>query len=378
LEKAFVPSDEEAKSYRATVERLTVPVPQGFGFSTLLLRAADRLAGPRPFVDDRWIDHANAFIKEVNEDRKSRISLGRIAEFLERQTLMTSGDWADAALLCGTGDANARLYYYAPTHGYLQKLWVSVWQGVAKGLGRGDIRIKPLPSWDDDFGFGSRGCPMQWDVEMMVYRLLEQTRSSLRGRRNQARMIKVHNAIAIYTVTMVLWHSGARAVNDPIELSLYDPATGFLGLSDKDTDAYYASRVVWLPPLVQRQIAAYWSHLDVLREAIRGIEISSANDLFLINKKGEPCSINQSALKTELGSSYPFRLNAQRHYHRTMLRELGVPGQVVDAHMGHGAAGQEAYGAHSCFSPQRLRIELGPALQRLSEKAEWEVLNGLT
>lgn len=76
LEKAFVPIDEEVKSYRATVEHLTVPVPQGFGFSTLLLRAAERLAGPKPFADDSWNDHANAFIKEVNEDKKSRISLG--------------------------------------------------------------------------------------------------------------------------------------------------------------------------------------------------------------------------------------------------------------------------------------------------------------
>jgi hypothetical protein len=212
----------------------------------------------------------------------------------------------------------------------------------------------------------------------MVRQLLEQTRAVLRGRRGPARMVEVHNAIALYTVMMLLWHSGARAVNDPIELNLYDPSTGFLGLSDKDAGSHYASRVVWLPEIVQRQIASYWAHLRALREAIKGIDIPSEVDLFFLDTKGKNHPISQKALKAALGDTYPFRLNAQRHYHRTLLRELGVPGQVVDAHMGHGAMGQEPHGPHSCFSPQRLRFELGPALTKLSEFAGWQVLTGIT
>ena len=378
LKSAFNPSSDEAQWYRPVVQQLTVPLPQELVFTTLLQRAAAKALGSNPFAAESWSEDAAQCIDQVNGEFGSRINLSRIAEFLGRQILVETGDWAEAALFCGSGDANARLHYYSPTHGYLRALWRRVWLGVAQGLQRRDISIEQNPSGDDSAGFCSRGCPTQSGVKTMVANLLDHCRSKLRGRRSQTRILDVHNAIALYTVVMVLWHCGARAVNDPVQLSLFDPETGFLGLSDKDTDAYYASRVVWLPPIVQRQISAYWAHLHTLRYQVKELKLTDTQDLFFIDTNRNARPISQRALKSALAGFYPYRLNAQRHYHRTMLRELGVPAQVIDAHLGHGAVGQEAYGPHSCFSPRRQQLELGPALNQLSKAAGWAVLKGLS
>lgn len=376
LKKAFAPPKEQANWYRPVQQKLMLPVPTGFAFGALLMRQAERLIGTQPFVDGRWIKAAEEFATQVNAREGSRITTTRIAEFLQRQILVETGDWADAALLCGTGDANARLYYYSPKHADLWGLWNRLWRGVGFGLGRRDILMRAVPPSDEAMGFCSRGCPTTEGVREMVSKLIDHCRSNLRGRRSAERTLLVHNTIALYTVIMILWHCGARAVNDPIDLSLYDPVTGFLALSDKDTDVYYASRVAWLPPVVRRQITSYRTHLRALRNAIN-IELPGSNELFFFDASDRPLSISLARLKAALPPDYPFRLNAQRHYHRTMLRELGVPGQVLDAYLGHGAAGQESYAMHSCFSPLRLAVELGPALVNLSEMAGWEVLDGL-
>ena len=104
---------------------------------------------------------------------------------------------------------------------------------------------------------------------------------------------------------------------------------------------------------------------------------SLGKGLFLFDSNGEVAAISIKALRNVLPSSYPFRLNAQRHYLRTRLRELGVPAQTIDALLGHGAPGQEPYATHSCYSVQRMRREVEPALRSLSEKAGWVLLNGL-
>jgi hypothetical protein len=376
LKKAFVPKGMEATWYQPVLQRLVVPVPRAFGFSSALLRFAKDAVGSRPFTAEHWVSDADLFAKTVNERYGSRITVSRIADFLGRQVLVETGDWADVAFFCGQDDANARLYYYAPTHHHLREIWARVWQGVASGLAYKDAQIESTPP-NDIVRIGSRGCPTPAGVKIMVERLLDYCRAKLRGRRSESRVLEVHNAVALYTIVLLLWHCGARAVDEPVELSLYNPANGFLGLSDKDTDTYYSSRVVWLPRLAQRQISAYWAHLATLRSVLGHDCVPEGEHLFLFDKNGKDVKLTQSVLKNALFGFYPYRLNAQRHFHRTMLRELGVPAQVIDAHLGHGAMGQEPYAAHSCFSPARLQDELGPVLDKLMEGAGWVVLNGL-
>lgn len=383
LPNKFVPKGAEAAVYRTVSRGLVLPLPHGLSWSRQLLEFGQAHLGKEPFSGPDHAGWAEQFVKAVNNRTGSRLTTSRIAQFLTRQVVAQSGDWADAALLSGSGDANARLYYYTPTHAHLQAGYHDIWKGIGKGLGLpiGESAPTASPSSPGveatSLFIGSRGCPTDEAVQAMVPDLIAHCRSVLRGRRNEARCRLVHNAIALYTCLMVLWHSGMRAVTEPVELDLYEPATGALGASDKDNDTYYASRVVWLPALVQRQIEAYWQHLERLKEELPDSTASQGKGLFLFDANGEAAAISLKALRSVLPPNYPFRLNAQRHFLRTRLREMGVPAQTIDALLGHGAPGQEPYATHSCFSVQRMRRDIERALRVLTEKAGWVLLHGL-
>lgn len=389
LPRSFVPKGAEADAYRKVVRGLVLKIPSGLSWGRELLEFGQAHAGKEPFSGPEHGGWAEQFVKAVNDRTGSRLTTTRIAQFLTRQVVAQCGDWADAALLSGSGDANARLYYYAPTHAHLQTRYDELWEGVGKGLGMSISKSTPTPvpnpnvantgPGDEPTGpyTGSRGCPADNAVAAMVAGLIAHFRIVLRGRRSKARCKLVHNAVAVYTCLMVLWHSGMRAVTEPVELELYDPSTGTLGASDKDSDSYYASRAICLPALVQRQIQAYWRHLERLRVEMSNLKTPLGKGLFLFDSDGGTAGISLPALRSALPPGYPFRLNAQRHYLRTRLRECEVPAQTIDALLGHGAPGQEPYAAHSCYSVQRMRREIEPALQQLSEKAGWVLLHGL-
>lgn len=383
LPRSFVPKSAEAAVYRSVSRGLVLSLPVGLSWARQLLEFGQVHVGKEPFNGAGHPGCAEQFVKAVNERFGSRLTTARITQFLTRQIVAQFGDWADAALLSGSGDANARLYYYTPTHAHLQACYRELWVGVGKGLGLAiGVPVSASHSVADAGSvqpqyIGSQGCPTDEAVNAMVSTLIDYCRSLLRGRRSAARCRVVHNSIALYTCLMVLWHSGMRAVTEPVELDIYDPATGTLGASDKDNDSYYASRLVWLPPLVQRQIEAYWRHLDRLKAEFPDSTASVGKGLFFFDSSGDVTAISLQALRNLLPAGYPFRLNAQRHFLRTRLRELGVPAQTIDALLGHGAPGQEPYATHSCFSVQRLRREVEPALRVLSEKAGWVLLHGL-
>lgn len=382
-ERGFVPDEQTARFYRPTVCRLELPMPEGLALTSLLLDFAAENRG-HPFDQQHRIHAATEFARLASERFNARITVRRISDFSSRQLVATTGDWADAALLTGSGDANARIYYYAPTVQHLVDAYRQLWEGVYRGLG---IQTTPLPTHAEklptDCGFpeppppyvSSQGCPTEQGVEKMVASLVYHCRSVLRGRRGRPRILRSHNALVSYICQMVLWHTGTRAVNDPVDLDSYDALTGTIGICDKTTDSNYSARVAWLPDIARKQIAVYSEHLAVLRNLVS--KPLPERRLFLFDDNGEQQPVQLASLRGLLPTRHPYPLNAQRHYVRTRLREMGVPAQIIDAQLGHAALGQDPYARHSCFTVQRLKEEVGPPLALLSQRAGWAILPGL-
>ncbi|MEZ5463276.1 hypothetical protein [Dokdonella sp.] len=159
-------------------------------------------------------------------------------------------------------------------------------------------------------------------------------------------------------------------------MALYDRSTGMLGVSDKNTDSYYSSRVVWIPPIAQRQIDTYLEHLEVMQALFPDLA-GQGKKLYFIDDDAHAVPVRIDTLKRVGPKSHVYPMNAQRHYLRTRLRELDVPAQSIDALLGHGAHGEEPYARHSCYSAVRLRKDIEAPLQLLSEHAGWKVLPGL-
>src|SRR5699024_5781602 len=158
---------------------------------------------------------------------------------------------------------------------------------------------------------------------------------SARGRRSKKQWVELHNLLTAYVVIQIQWLTGIRAVRDPIELELYDPSSGFLGVIDKDSDDQYGARVVWLVDPVRTQVERYINYIkNTTRNIFGQVEPEAAFRLI------EPSKMTVAVIdRPFLTSHFPgkgYSVNAHRHYFRTRMREFGVDAGFVDAWLGHG------------------------------------------
>ena len=100
--------------------------------------------------------------------------------------------------------------------------------------------------------------------------------------------------------------------------------------------------------------------------------------MYFLLSSGKWERVTVASMRRILGPTYPIRLNAQRHWMRTRLRELNAPVHAIDALLGHGALGQEPYAGYSAYSPGQLRDELKEPIRKLAGIAGWRVVRGLT
>ncbi len=366
LTHAFIPAQVDRDKYRELTPNLILPL-QDLVLTELVQTYFDELGDY--FARDDIETLADSTCRWINERHGARLSSARVADFLTRQVLATTDDWADAAFFAHgrSGDASARLYYYAPRHQYVVGLYQNLWRDVCRGLDQPDFA--PTSS-DTDACVGSAACPAQEHVTQMVAAQVAICRAACAGRPGPLRLRARHNAIALYTWLMLHWISGARAVDESIVLSNYDEDTGLLALSDKDTDEYYSARVAWLPTVARKQIKVYRASVKAMSEALKR---TLPHTLFFINHDGETEPLTIARCRARL-VHYPYRLNAQRHYIRTNLRELGVPAQAVDALLGHGALGQEPYVTQSAYCVRQMVVALEGPVQELVERCGWAVV----
>lgn len=373
LPDAFQPDSADRDLYRQTVDRISLRLP-ALSFTEVVRTVLSQTDRVFPFRGVDLGPQIAAFVQQVNAASNARATPSRVAHFLHRQVQVLSGDWADAALLSGHRRmVDPRLYYYAPAASSLRRLYGAVWAGVGKGVARsGSAESRSRDERKVETYVGSQGCPTHTAVAEMVQAQMQVCRDARQGAPGKVRVRSDHNALTTYTLLLVAWHVGVRAVDEMVDLSQYDAATGFLGVSDKDGDTYADARIVWLAPIAQQQIAAYRRCVLGLPEPYRPGEDYDGR-LFYLGEGGARQAISLQNLRLRL-RNYPFRLNTQRHYLRTRLRELGVPAQAVDAMLGHGGQGYEPYARHSVFSPAQLRDEVEAAIQALSAEMAWKVI----
>lgn len=382
LKDAYFPPPELQYLFRRVSSSLFLPLPRSFPAVQTLESAARRLSGMNLFGDKPR--HMEAKItralSQINRETGSRLTIKRVAEFLERLVADTTKDEADGAFFSPRDDSTgcaARLYYYSPPTGYLVETYMKAWEAVAKKSTL-DWSWSPSKSTDHLEFVGSAGCPIDARLPPIIGALEKRTRAMARGRRGVERSIEFHNAFTTYTTIFGMWSSALRAVRDPIEVELVDPLMGFLGVSEKDTDEYATSRVVPLTPVILEQLNGYARHREVFLETMDkfGIRLTPHTWLFYVEGKcAEP--VTPKRLEERLAKDYPFPLNSQRHYLRTRLRENGVSGMFVDALLGHGAQGEEPYGRYSAISPRILRHAIEQPLQDLLKKIGWRVIPGM-
>lgn len=386
LEDAFTPAEHEEAYYEPISSWISLPLPSEFpGLAPLLKRAAEQGRGLlfRGTATD-WRALARKQLSELNRKRQSRITIKRIASFLPRFIADLTGDSATGVLCASLGHAAdscaARLYYFAPRRIDLALAYSRAVSELLYSLHIGDrayFGTKWQPSNLAE-RVGSRGYPIIRHVKAAVSELAGQVPAPSRGRPPTERLIELHNNLTTYTVTMILWVSGLRAVQDPIEISLTDLHHGTLAIADKDEDHLSTTRIVWLPDLAREQLHAFDAHRAALAShpELGPIARSASTWLFYIGRQ-KAFQVTPALLAAHQGSDYPYRSNTQRHYLRTRLRELGARGAHIDAWLGHGGYAESAYGKYSCMEPAAVREACLPLVERMLDEQGWVLRTGL-
>lgn len=382
LNNAFHPESKFAHLYRPTSKHLTLPVPTAFPGVERLLAQTDAIRAGTFFsgTDKSWERRVRDILSKINRHFASRLTPKRIADFLSRAVNDTCGDRAEGSLFHhfedSTGSA-ARLYYYAPRLTRLITVYQKVWNWLDRGSPL-QWSWSDLPSESSNLCIGSAGCPLDDIVRQMVADLTKRTMELSRGRRGLLRSIQFHNQFTAYTAQMTRWTAALRAVNDPVEVELIDPIQGLLAVSEKDSESYSSSRVIPLPKTTLNQLRHYSEHRGAFLAQMDelGLHLKPTTWMFFVND-GKPVEVTPTSLLAHTGVDYLLQSNSQRHFLRTRLRELGVPGSYVDALLGHGAAGEESYGRYSCFSPIILARHLRGPLGTLVTEMGWKPIHGI-
>ena len=182
-------------------------------------------------------------------------------------------------------------------------------------------------------------------------------------------------------------------ISDPRHL---DRETGLMIISDKDNALFQHARIIPLTERFVKQMDHYVEHLtqlaiqlphkpsiqeDIYQLCNRYHRLdNSENELsipFLFFLTG---SLQARAVSPKhLASHYPFELkaNANRHYLRSSLIELGAPGELISYFMGHWNHGEEPHQKLSSISPLDIAVGLMPYLTTLEKQVGWTLEGGL-
>ena len=213
---------------------------------------------------------------------------------------------------------------------------------------------------------------------------------------SQDSLVAAHNSMAVYTVEMLKFVTGHRAVSDPFySFDLFNLNQELVFIEDKVTSSRHQARIAWLPPLAQQQFSNYLSHLRSLSRFIRNSNADLADQIWATTEPGYPRSlplffflgetdgvlswirVKPASLKIQLGSTWLLPLNTNRHLLSTWLHSNNCPSELVDAQLGHAEVGCYEFGNRSPLSPERIKQQILPLLEQYLAGWGWKVIVGL-
>lgn len=207
-----------------------------------------------------------------------------------------------------------------------------------------------------------------------------------------------HNSLVIYTLQMLSFASGHRAVSDPFfDLHCFDLMEKTLLIEEKVVSSSHTTRLTWLPPLAISQFEHYLSHLRSVSRLIRSEHPVLANQIWAITEADSPHPhpipllffleeidgdmiwkrIQPATLESKLGDKWELPLNTNRHLLSTWLHANGCQSEIIDAQLGHIEAGCYPFSGRSVLSPRWIGKAIIPLLQDYLAGQGWKEVKGI-
>ncbi len=395
----------------------TLPIVKSFAVSipSLLDRALSRLepVGHKLFQRDYETEFGQV-LSAINLARGTALNPERVGRMIARFLAQLGGKDRVYELYFRGMPPNQHnpCVYSAVSVRQLQKLHTEACVRMYRLAGRPDLVTERVAAQanvlaDEETFVGSMHVPTRASVRSTVRVAIDTVRRLASA--THSSFAEQHNAYTTYLAFFLLATTGLRAVSSLLPARFdVDGATGLCFVSDKDNDAYEQARIVWLHPTLLRQLDEYRTHVTRLRQYLaltspqgisqldgqrrtpplsRHASPDRTDDLVLLDKEGMPSLFLLAAeggqltptfpaeLQSLLGDTWQLRLGALRHFVRTELLRLAIPGEAINAALGHGERGEAPWGSLSSLPPIPWRRRLGTAFVQIIEDAGFEVLS---
>lgn len=290
----------------------------------------------------------------------SRVTLERISySFFQRIVDLTAGDLVAASLITGKDLTIARddRFYATPSIESLRSTYRKAVQSIRSDLIALNCSLpdtQVVVSGTEESSVGSTICPTVERIRVAVSKIKSQVTSppiESHSRRRFDAWVNQHNSYTLYTVMMVGWVVGFRAICDPyIYPDEVDFPSGLMAFQDKGPQDRAKSRLTRLPRFALAQIEAYSKYQsecavflpDELKRQLCFIETTD-NSLFFR-------FVTPSAIEKAIAEHLPLPANASRHFGRTEWIERNYCPQYASVWLAHFFRGEEPWGKYSTFS----------------------------
>ncbi|MDH5573381.1 MAG: hypothetical protein OEY89_16580, partial [Gammaproteobacteria bacterium] len=310
------------------------------------------------------------------------ISIAKVKGYLfKRITVNTGGDTVVAMLITRrkhyTGQT--QLYYSMPTLAYLQEVYSDAVSSIAT---INDIKNNNRLISQHIYA-GNRVLPSTESINQLLM-CVKAKLYAHRGSNSLSNFIVFHNEYTLYTLLMLLYATGYRAVIEPwIEPDEID-RHGFVVISDKGRKDHYSERLVWVPKVLRDQLESYHLHCCLVKmelASLTELDITHINEItekmfFLDKISMEPISIRPRTWSAYVEDRFPVAMNVGRHYLRTRLMMDRCPPDIINTFMGHHVNGTEPWGTKSTLSPLGYKKEIEVYIEEVMDTLGFEKISG--
>jgi site-specific recombinase XerD len=389
----FMPTPEQSASLIPNTDWIALPLPDDLcdalrGCTRYPSLLSECMGYSREGMERLHLDFCSSLRGGSNRTSPARVRAHGF-DFMVRKT----ADDTFASGLQGTVEyaPYSPLYYYS----------FPVEEGVLAHTQRMQLvgwPVSTVVTSDAGLHFGSRLQPTNAAIRGLVDALrlrLEKARGENEKNRQPAALARVHNALAVYTLTMAIFATGHRRAREySVCRWTLDIDRLNLMIADKIIGTANSIRSVALPAKAAAQIDAYLDHLGYLASrisrfnpelaaSIRSLcQDSPANDalpmLFLLDEELNGYrALSHEVLQQTVGEVWPLPWHAARHQLEMDTRARNLSAEYNHYRAGHISTGQQPYSPVSPLVPERTIQISADVADRILQDYGWTLEPGL-
>lgn|GEM_PF-6648806 len=325
--------------------------------------------------------YRKAFKRLVDEAGESeRVTWGNWEKVMFNAITVDTGDVVDAVAITGEPHvlAQTKCFYYTPKAADLLTTYISSAKQLAK---HAELELEDqvdrhlTGAKHQEIYIGSRACALKSAVVGAVSDLKSRLRRA-QTYGGWADFAQYHNVFTFYTVQILAFATGYRAVKTPFfSLDEVHEQLRLTALSDKDNEKKRKTRLSYLPDVVFRQLEHYEKHLEVLYATSdfrlkRNGEVEPEPCFFISvgEKRSGTLQVRPRTMEPHLEKFLGLPANTHRRFMRTELKEAGCPPDYVNAFMGHASYGEEPWSRYSSLSAKQYRDTMAQYLEPIMKE----------